>query len=339
MTLLFRPTVGVQVHASSLLVTAPGRFVVAWFAGSHEGASDSTIQVLVSDTGVTTPIAPGDEVPHWNPVLADGPDGALWLFFKRGHRIDEWVTWRCTSADGGRTWSQPTELVPGDRSGGRGPVRQAPVPLGDLWVAPASVEVWDPPRWDAFMDISADGGRSWERVLLPLDHDAIRGAGCVQPALVLLPDGRLVALARSTGGAVYRSVTRDPWSWPALEPTTLPNNNSGIAAVALADGRIVACHNDATEDWGARSRLVLSESLDAGETWRQVGVVVDGAVADPSAPTGIPAGAAATGVVTTGEGEYSYPSMQVVGEELWITYTAERRSIVLDRVSLTSIPD
>ncbi|GAB3810794.1 exo-alpha-sialidase [Tessaracoccus terricola] len=337
MTLLLEPTAGVQVHASTLLVTASGHYVVAWFAGSHEGAADSTIHVLSSDDGAVRPIAPQDAVPHWNPVLAAGPDGATWLFYKRGHRIDEWTTWRCTSTDGGRTWSPPAELVSGDASGGRGPVRQAPVQVGELWVAPGSVEVWEPPRWDCFMDVSADAGRTWRQVRLPLDHDAVRGAGCIQPTLVALPDGTLVTLTRSSAGAVFRSVTRDPCSWPGLRPTTLPNNNSGIAAVGLADGRIVACHNDATDDWGARSRLVLSVSDDAGETWRQVRVVVDGAGGDASAPTGAPAGAAVTGVVTTGDGEYSYPAMQVVGDELWVSYSWQRRSIALERIRIAEL--
>lgn len=330
--LLFEPAPGIQVHASSLLVRPSGDHVVAWFAGAHEGARDSTVHVLTSDDSTIRPIAPEDDLPHWNPVLADGPDGRTWLFFKRGHRIDEWTTWVCTSGDGGHSWSAPTELVPGDRSGGRGPVRQAPLLLGGLWLAPGSVEVWEPPRWDSFLDVSSDGGLTWEQVPLPLDHSAVRGAGCIQPAVVVLPDSRLVALTRSSGGSVHRSVTRDPYSWPALQPSTLPNNNSGIAAAALADGRIVVCHNDASDDWGARSRLVLSESDDAGRSWRRLAVVAEHAGAD--AATGQPSTVAATGVVTTGEGEYSYPSMQVVGDEAWITYSWQRRSIALERVRL-----
>lgn len=326
MTLLFEPVTGGQVHASTLLHLGPD-FLVAWFAGSHEGAANSTVHVYSSNGGRIRAIAPDDPLPHWNPVLAHGPDGRIWLVFKRGWRIDEWSTWVCHSVDDGRSWSAPAELVPGDRTGGRGPTRQAPLLVDGLWLAPGSVEVWDPPRWDSFIDVSDDAGRTWARTLLPLDHDAIRGAGCIQPCMLQLPGGELVVLTRSTAGAVFRSATRDPRRWPALEPTSLPNNNSGIAAVVLPDGRIVCCHNDATEDWGARSRLVLSVSDDGGVSWDCAGVVVDGG----DAAGGAPAGAAATGVITSGDGEYSYPCLQVVGDELWTTFTWQRRSIALDR--------
>lgn len=336
MTQLFAPVDGVQVHASTLLPVGLD-FLVAWFAGSHEGAANSTVQIFSSRDGLVRAVAPEDPQPHWNPVLAHGPDGHVWLFFKRGLRIDEWTTWVCHSADDGRTWSAPTELAPGDRSGGRGPTRQAPMMVDGLWLAPGSVEVWDPPRWDSFIDISDDAGRTWERVELPLRH-AIRGAGCIQPCLVQLPDGELVVLTRSTAGAVFRSATRDPRRWPALEPTSLPNNNSGIAAVVLPDGRIVCCHNDATEDWGSRSRLLLSVSGDGGVTWEGAGVIIDGGDgAAGEVASGAPVGAAATGVVTSGEGEYSYPCLQVIGDELWTTYTWQRRSIALDRRPLADL--
>lgn len=335
--ILFPEEADVQVHASSLLVLDDSSFIVAWFAGSHEGATDSTIQVLRSADSeqLITAVAPHDPLPQWNPVLAMGPMGRVWLFFKRGLRIDGWSTWVCHSSDHGRSWTVPREMVPGDTSGGRGPVRQAPIWAGDLWVAPGSVEDWETPRWNCFMDVSADQGRKWERINLPLDHLSVQGAGCIQPCLTQSTDGTLVALARSTEGAIFRSATRNPYSWPPLEPIGLPNNNSGIASVGLPDGRIIVCHNRDTNNWGARSVLVLSESYDSGLTWHQKHVVVDGSDALHQlhpASDGQPASASATGVITSGEGEYSYPSLAVVGPELWLTYSWERRSIALVRL-------
>lgn len=340
--LLFPPEPGVQVHASSLLVLDNSDFLVAWFAGSHEGASDTTIRVMRWVGAETTiiDVAPQDDLPHWNPVLACGPDGALWLFFKRGWRINEWTTWVCRSDDRGLRWTAPREMIPGDNSGGRGPVRQAPLRSGDLWIAPGSVEQWETPRWDCFMDVSADRGQTWERVEIPLDHASVPGAGCIQPCLLESPDGTLVALARSTAGAVFRSATKTPYSWPPLEPIDLPNNNSGIAAVALPDGRVVACHNEATADWGARSTLVLSQSHDAGLTWERMHMVVEGSAAlmdNSSSPAdGSPTSASASGVVTSGDAEFSYPSMALVGPEFWLTYSWQRRSIALVRVRWSS---
>ena len=335
-----RPLGAAQSHASSLLVSGEA-VLVAWFAGTHEGAADTRIHVARGglDGVFATPVVVADApVAHWNPVLASGPDGRVWLFFRRGSRIDTWTTWVCHSADAGRTWTQASELVPDDRSGGRGPVRQAPVAYADAWVAPGSVEVWsDPPVWDSFVDV-CDDATAWRRVVLPLDHARVRGAGSIQPALVTGSQGQLVVLTRATGGATLRSETSDPLHWPALVPCGLPNNNSGLAAVGLPDGRLAAVHNTATQDWGSRGHLAVSTSADDGLSWR-FRVSLEGEPAngkrslDPG-PDGSPVTAAVSGVVTSGEGEYSYPSASVVGDELWVTYTWQRRGIALARVPL-----
>jgi predicted neuraminidase len=348
-----------QSHCSSLLVLGDGTVLVAWFAGDHEGAENVRIMLsrgsadgrFIAPTVLFTEAA----VCHWNPVLAEVA-GEVRLFFKRGPSIQTWVTWTSVSADAGRTWTDPVELVPGDRTGGRGPARHPPIGYAGRLVAPGSVEIWDEPvRWDCFVDVS--DGAAWTRVEVGLDHAGMRGAGCIQPALWRTRDGQMAMLCRSTAGAAYRSATTDPFRWPALQPVALPNNNSGLAVVALPSGRLVCVHNPATEDWGARCPLVLSTSDDDGLTWTIGVVTIDdgqgplpepggGFVRNPmgglpvpdalraGGTTGAPAGAAATGVVTTGSGEYSYPSLGIAGDELLISYTWQRRGIVLARVPI-----
>ncbi|MFV0452555.1 MAG: exo-alpha-sialidase [Propioniciclava sp.] len=330
-----------QSHASTLLALPGGAFLIAWFAGSHEGATDTRIMLARGRPGAfAEPVIVADApIPHWNPVLAHGPDSRVWLFFRRGPSIETWTTWVCHSADGGRTWDDAEPLVAEEHS--RGPVRQAPVRHAGAWIAPGSVEIWSPaPRWDCFVDVTHDG-RTWRRVDLPLDHAAVRGAGAIQPALLVGRDGQLIALARSSGGAVMRSCTADVTAWPPLEPCGLPNNNSGLAAVPLSDGRIVCVHNPATEDWGARCPLVASISSDDGHTWEPGITLEDGlrpldgvrqTIAEATASDGAPPAAAATGVITSGEGEYSYPSAVIVDGTVWVSYTWQRRGIVLTRL-------
>lgn len=78
-------------------------------------------------------VAAEDGVTHWNPVLftpdpVRTPDRVI-LFYKTGTPIPRWKTWMIESADGGETWSPRRELVYGDESGGRGPVKN-PVIVG-----------------------------------------------------------------------------------------------------------------------------------------------------------------------------------------------------------------
>jgi predicted neuraminidase len=321
---------GLQCHASTVAV-AGGRPVVAWFAGTREGSRDNRIHV--AGPGGTRVLDTGRDVAHWNPVLATGPDGALWLFCKAGARISEWVTLVTRSRDGGATWEPVRELVPGDRSGGRGPVKNPPLSTPDgLWLAPASVEEWgERPRWTPFVDVSADGGRTWERVPIGVDRPAPRGAGHIQPALWWGTAGP-VALMRSTEGRAHRSGSPDGGrTWTAAAPTELPNGNSGLSAVALPSGRVACVHNPSATDWGPRCPLVVSVSDDDGWSWRRVLVLDDGA--DPAG--GFTPGDG--GVVTSGAGEYSYPTAVLDGDRLLVGYTWQRRGIVLAVVPLTSL--
>ncbi|MEV0387077.1 sialidase family protein [Nonomuraea sp. NPDC050643] len=331
-----------QCHASTLAVV-DGVPVVAWFAGTREGTPDNRIRV--ARDGHLRTLDTGRDVAHWNPVLAPGPDGALWLFCKAGERISAWITLVTRSHDGGRTWEPVRELVPGDGSGGRGPVRNPPLldPGTGRWLAPGSTERWgEPPRWDPFVDVSADGGRTWTRSPIPVDHDALTGAGHIQPALWQGADG-LVALMRSTEGRAYRSVSADGGlTWTPAGPTGLPNNNSGLAALALPSGRVACVHNPSGESWGSRCPLVVSLSDDDGMTWRPGPTVDDGVTpVDPAVPQGPPAAAGFApgdaGVITTGAAEYSYPSAVLTSDDLLITYTWQRRGIVLARLHLADL--
>lgn len=339
----YHPLGRTQSHGSSLLVLPDGSLLVAWFAGSHEGAPDTRIMTAHGTVSAFSAprIVADAECPHWNPVLSSGPDGRIWLFFRRGPSIETWTTWVCHSNDGGQTWDDPAELVPGSHS--RGPVRQSPLWCGPWWVAPGSTEVWSPePRWDCSVDLTRDG-MEWTPIAIPLDHAAVRGAGAIQPALAPGRSTQLVALARSSGGRVLRSATDDPRVWPALEPCGLPNNNSGLAATTLPDGTIVCAHNPGDTDWGARCPLSLSASRDDGQTWRWIADLDDGRApvdgllapalgAETSRSAGSPAGAFATGVVTSGDGEFSYPSMALTHDKILVTYTWQRRGIVLAEV-------
>jgi predicted neuraminidase len=323
-------------HASTLAILPSGERLAAFFAGTREGAGDNAIW-LSQGHGDTwaTPVRrfaePG--LAHWNPVLhAEGR--SVWLFYKVGPTVHDWITRWTVSADGGATWTSPVALVPGDEAP-RGPVKNKLIVLanGD-WAAPASVET--EPLWDCFVDLSSDAGRSWRRADIPIEHRTacaddgeiwqgltdnalwetdltrvMQWDGVIQPTLWERAPGQLHALMRSTRGHIWRSDSVDGGAhWRPAYATALPNNNSGIDVAHLGGGRLVLALNPVTGNWGRRTPIALVTSADNGATW--------------SNPT----------VLEDAEGEFSYPAIITGPDALHVSYTSNRTNIVTHRVTV-----
>lgn len=317
-------------HASTVLPLEDGRVLTAWFGGSGEGRTDVGIWIAEKDeNGFHQPrVAAQSLLPHWNPVLYRFEDGRIVLFYKVGMKIPHWKTMYIESFDGGKTFSEPRELVSGDASGGRGPVRNKPIRLkSGRILAPASTEQG---VWRCFADISDDGGRTWrkssvieipgleeyERKLLewqriaeasetPVERPAElkHGRGIIQPTLWESEKG-VHAMMRSGEGFIYRSDSVDGGeTWCTPYPTSLPNNNSGIDLTQLPDGTLLLAYNPVQESWGMRTPISIAESKDNGETWTKL--------CD----------------LQTEQGEFSYPAIVSVGNRVYITYTYNRENV------------
>ena len=236
------------------------------------------------------------------------------LHFKVGARIRTWCTWQTTSADGGRSWTPPAPLVPGDR-GGRGAVKNKPIRLrSGTWLAGASLEV--PRRWDAFVDRSETGLDEWTASPpVPFDRRRHKTKGIIQPTLWEGEDGAVHALFRSTAGFVFESRSRDAGrTWSSAAPTSLPNNNSGLDVVRLASGRLALACNPVGGNWAARTPLSVLFSSDGGRTW----------------PDRID--------LETEPGEYSYPAIVETGTGLAVAYTWNRRRIAVAWIDASALP-
>ena len=259
-----------QCHASSIEKLGNGQYMIVWFAGSHEKNDDVGIWMSKGQPGnweAPQMLVKVRNDPHWNPVLFNAPDGKLYLYFKVGKEIDDWETWVQYSKDGGETWTVAKELVEGDR-GGRGPVRNHILVLSDSsWLAPASLE--KDRVWNAFVDRSEDGGKTWlASETLILDRNIIKGEGVIQPALWESKPNLVHMLLRTSAGKIGRSDSKDNgFTWSPVELTDVPNNNSGIDLVKIKDETIALVYNPVGENWGKRYPMQLAVSFDNGLTW------------------------------------------------------------------------
>ena len=303
---------GWQCHASHILPLPNGEVFSVFFYGSREGSDDVRIYgSLRSSDGQwseAVPLSEDDGMPNWNPVLFRREDGVVFLFYKSGPDCSVWHT-RCRiSEDNCRTWGESFELVPGDRSGGRGPVRNKPIYLTDGSIlAPGSTELGE---WKCFFDRSIDGGKTWQRSedirlepALLEKYDNMAGRGIIQPTLWQTDSG-IHAMMRSSEGRIFRTDSPDGIHWCRPYPTSMPNNNSGIDLVKLPDGRLVLCCNPISDNWGKRTPISLYISEDNGNTFTLL-----------------------THLFTSSIGGYAYPALQYADGCLHISYTWDRKSI------------
>ena len=347
-------------HGSCLTALPNGSLLCVWFGGSREGAADTEIYFSVGrprytavkekkqDSGRehihdgrvqetlevscdwTEPVCITN-MPEacWNPVLLVQHEHVL-LFFKTGNKIADWKTMVMLSRTDPVYWGHPRPLVPGDATGGRGPVRTKPVilPSGRI-CAGGSIERGD---WQCFCDYSDNYGITWNRtalmglnllalnlpetgesatdnlpdpVLPPLSSQSFNGRGVIQP-VIWQEKGRLHMYMRSTEGYIYSSISDDEGKhWTDPQPTELYNNNSGFDVIRTPGGRLFMACNPVRGNWGARTPLALFMGREDGSRWEMFLRL------------------------EKGRGEFSYPSLTYTFSGLWVSYTYNRENIAV----------
>ena len=318
-------------HASTLLKMNDGGVLTAYFGGFWEKSPDTAIWVSRRRGGVWEyPRVAADirGIAMWNPVLFRRNDGAIRLFFKVGKEIQDWKTFYVDSWDEGETFSAPAELVPGDLSGGRGPVKNKPIRLKNgTAIAPASIE--RDGLWDAFADISEDDCVTWRksapvpirRVLLNqggctemqvihrlYDRNLLFGKGMIQPTLWEDENGQVHMLCRTTSSRIFRSDSLDGgMTWSLAYDMGLPNNNSGIDLCRLSSGVLLLVYNPRENlpgyHKGPRTPLEVAVSLDNGHSFRHLLTLENH------------------------DGNFAYPAIIADDRQIMITYTWNRERI------------
>jgi predicted neuraminidase len=286
-----------SAHASTIAESG-GALVAAWFGGPHEGHAEVGIWLARRENGRwSAPVEVmqgqdrrGPRSPCWNPVLFQPQGGPLLLFYKVGPSPRRWWGMLARSSDGGCSWSEPVRLPRGIL----GPIKNKPIELpGGALLCPSSTETL---VWRCHLERTEGYGASWRK--LPLRPARTRGS--IQPSILRYPGGAMQIVCRSRWGAITSYWSEDGVRWGPMQPLDLPNPDSGIDAVMLADGRALLVYNHSRH---GRTPLNLALSAD-GRRWRPSRVLEDG------------------------PGEYSYPAViQAAAGRIHITYTWQRRRI------------
>ena len=293
-------------HASTLVEGVSGDLLVAWFAGTTEGADDVDIWLSIKhgeEWSKPRKVVNMEGIPLWNPVLMRD-EKTIFLFYRFGHKIKDWKSAYVTSEDNGQNWSEP-KLLPAEYLG---PIKNKPIKMSNgLWLCGSSIETAE--EWYCRLEIFDAKSRQWLHYSnLKLPEVPI---GIIQPALWESSPGNVHALMRSTIGKVVRSDSSDygkTWSTPVS--IEIPNNNSGIDAVHLPDGNVILCLNPVTKNWGERTPLELWRSKDNGMTW------------------------SSRFTLENEPGRYSYPALISTKDGVGVTYTYRRESIRYRKVQL-----
>ena len=300
-------------HASTIVETKSG-LVAAWFGGTRERHPDVGIWLSRHERGqwtapqeVANGVQPdGGRQPSWNPVLFQPKNGPLLLFYKIGPSPSTWWGMVRKSADNGRNWGEAIRLP----NGMLGPIKNKPIQLpdGDI-LCPSSSEDHG---WRVHFERATPDLAHW-KLIGPVNDG--KEFGAIQPSLLSHPGGVLEAVGRTKQGKIFQIWSEDGGnSWKKMSALPLPNPNSGLDAVTLADGRHLLVYNHTRT---GRSPLNVAVSSD-GKIWQ----------------------AALT--LENEPGEFSYPAVIQASDHLvHVTYTWNRKLIkhvVLDPARLELKP-
>jgi predicted neuraminidase len=310
-----------SVHAASLIALKDGAIRAFWFAGSREGAPDVVINTSVFDPQAARWSAPTvvmDRVSAekglsryiaklGNPVPARMADGRMQLFFVTVS-IGGWAGSSISSVisdDDGLTWGRPQRLISSPLINLSTLVKSPAIPFMDGRLGLPAYHEWIG-RFGEFLRIEASQVIDKRRMS--------SGRGAIQP--VVFTDGPQEASAffrqtrpSSQPKQIPVSDTKDAGqSWVVTKDLEIPNPNSALAALTLANGTKLMVLNNIE---AARYRLVMVMCEPHSNQWRVIQVLEDDET-----------------LLNNLHREFSYPYLvSANGEDVHLAYTWNRQKI------------
>ncbi|NHZ90303.1 hypothetical protein F2P45_14940 [Massilia sp. CCM 8733] len=302
-----------SAHASALASLPGDQMMAFWWAGSRESGPD--VKVYAARWGAGKWGAPREIASRaslgaalgfgvrriGNPVAWTARDGKIHLYVV-ATGLGGWGASRVAhmvSSDFGASFNVRRVLPMSPLFNTSVLVRASPVahPDGGWWL-PAYFELGI--KYPIFMAFDETGNPS------SLARIGTRTTS-LQPALVPVSAVEAHAWMRDSGPErrVQQAVSRDGGaSWEDLPALDLPNHSSSVAAQQLTKGGFLLLHNHVETGGSDRNILRLSISKDA-RSWEPLFDVASGSAGE----------------------EFSYPTLQQLGNELHVTYTSRRTAI------------
>jgi predicted neuraminidase len=263
-------------HPASITEVDGGDLVIAYHGGRGEYDDDTAVYATRLATGESKWAAPrviADTPFHGdgNPVIWQGPDGLVWLFYvvRYGQTWSDSRIHCKVSRDGARTWSDSFVVAfePGMM------VRNRPIVLaGGDYLLPVyhekghDREVVAADSTSLFLRYNPKT-RAWSAT------PPIRSRlGNIQPAVAQLTPDHLVCYCRRGGGYDGRpdgylvfSESRDRGkTWAPGRDSPFPNPNAAVDFLKLKSGHLLLVYNDSMKD---RTPLTAALSTDGGATF------------------------------------------------------------------------
>ena len=269
----YLPSPMVQNHAAFIERFDDGTMACLWFGGTLEGKSDISIYAST--------LAPGAR--KWSAPLqlSDDPDRSEQNPVLARNAAGQWLLVHTAQPSGNQDEcllrAREISVTDGMLSGGV--PRLLDLPLGTfvrgrfvrrpdgVWMMPVFRCISRPgQRWNGSHDtagvaVSLDDGMTWTLSEVP------GSIGSVHMTIVLLEGNHFAAFyRRRQSDFVHRSESLDGGvTWSAPEATDVPNNNSSINVVRLADGRLAMVCNPASAATSSDRRASLYDEIEEGD--------------------------------------------------------------------------